>query len=125
MAKNVVRNFSLFINGKKVGAAESSDYNLESGDELQVGDGEVFAVSEGVVTGSCTLNVIVPVAPTVTPTLLDALQNKKYIQLGLGLIEGKIHKVDARVKSGGWSTQMANGTLKGKWDLIFGAPTTV
>jgi len=125
MAKNVVRNFSLFINGKKVGSAESSDYNLESGDELQIGDGEVFAVSEGVITGSCTLNTITPIAPTVTQTLLDALQNKKWIQLGIGLVEGKIHKVDARVKAGGWSTQMANGTLKGKYDLIFGKPTTI
>lgn len=125
MAQNVIRNYSVFVNGKKVGTAEGSDLNLESGDELQIGDGEVVGASEGVITGSLTLNAIVPVAPTCTPTLLDAILNKKWIQLTGGIIDGKVVKVNARVKAIGYSTQMANGTLKGKYDLIFGKPTTV
>ena len=42
MATAVVRNFSLYANGRKCGEATGIAYDQESGNEIQIGDGQVL-----------------------------------------------------------------------------------
>lgn len=125
MSQNaVIRNYSVFIDSKRMGTMQTSDYNLEGGTELQIGDGEVIGASEGVMTGNLSATAIVPVANTkgVLDKIQDALETHKAIQLGVGRIGPSIHKVWAWCKSARYSTNTANGTLTGQFEFIFGKP---
>lgn len=122
----VVRNFSLFANGRKFGEATGHAYDQESGNELQIGDGVVIGVSQGVKTVSVQASAIIPYrGSNVARILEDAYDGNYSIQVGLGIIGGRIHKADLFVTKINVKTEMKNGTCMGDFTLIGGAGTKV
>lgn len=123
---SVIRNASIYANGKKLGTMTQATYTINGGNENQVGDGQWLGVSQGVTTTSLSGNEIVPVGGADGQAALeDALLNKKYVQMMIGPIGDKIHQVDMALMTTEYDTTMANGTLTGKLDFIGGAPKRI
>lgn len=126
MANAVVRNFSLYCNGRKCGEATGVAYDQESGNEIQIGDGQVLGVSQGVKTVQIQLSAIAPYrGAQVARILEDAYDSNTSIQIGLGIIMGRIHKMDLFCTKCNLKTEMKNGTCMGDWTLIGGAGSKV
>ncbi len=118
-----IKSFSLYANGAKLGTAKGHAYDRESNAELQIGDGQVIGISQAVQTGQLVADTIVPFggAP-VLRALEDAFDNNRAIQLGIGVFNGQIHKVDAYVTKIGAKSDTVKGTSEGSWTFIFGKP---
>ncbi len=126
MSKPVVRNFSLYANGRKCGEATGIAYDQESGNEIQIGDGSVIGVSQGVKTVNVQLSQIVPYRGSQVARILeDAFDNNTSIQIGLGILGGRIHKMDLYCTKCNTKTEMKNGSCSGEYTLIGGAGTKV
>ena len=126
MAKPIVRNFSFYANGKKCGEATGVAYDQESGNEIQIGDGQVIGVSQGVKTVSVQLTQIIPYRGSdVARMLEDAFDGNYSVSVGLGIIGDRIHKMDLYVTKFNVKTEMKNGTCTGDFTLIGGAGTKV
>lgn len=122
----VVRNFSLYANGRKCGEATGVAYDQESGNEIQIGDGQVLGVSQGVKTVQIQLSLIVPYRGTQVGRIMeDAYDNNTSLQIGIGIIAGRIHKMDLFVTKCNTKTEMKNGTCMGDYTLIGGAGSKV
>jgi len=126
MAKPIVRNFSLFASGRKCGEATGIAYDQESGNEIQIGDGEVIGVSQGVKTVTVQLSQIIPYRGSQVGRIIeDAFDNNTSIQIGLGIIGNRVHKLDLYCTKCNIKTEMKNGTCNGEFTLIGGAGTKV
>jgi len=126
MSKPIVRNFSFYANGKKCGEATGVAYDQESGNEIQIGDGQVIGVSQGVKTVSVQLSQIIPYrGSNVQRIVEDAYDGNYSLQVGLGIIGSRIHKMDLYVTKCNIKTEMKNGTCNGEFTLIGGAGTKV
>src|SRR6478736_7026656 len=126
MAKPIVRNFSFYANGLKCGEATGVAYDQESGNEIQIGDGQVIGVSQGVKTVSVQLSQIIPYrGSNVQRILEDAFDNNTSVQVGMGIIGNRVHKMDLYVTKLNIKTEMKNGTCNGEFTLIGGAGTKV
>ena len=122
----VVRNFSLYANGLKCGEATGIAYDQESGNELQIGDGQVIGVSQGVKTVQVQLSQIIPYRGSLVGRIMeDAYDNNTSLQVGLGILGGRIHKANLFVTKCNTKTEMKNGTCNGEYTLIGGAGTKV
>jgi hypothetical protein len=124
---DIVRNFSAYVDSKKVATGSAHDYTITAGDELQIGDGQVVAASEGVTTTQLSIDAITTFGGIVElQALNNALLNKKWIQIALGLVNGQIHQVDMRVFDANYKTEMKTGTqhvsfkMQGKAPVIVG-----
>jgi hypothetical protein len=126
LANAVVRNFSLFANGRKCGEATGIMYDQESGNEIQIGDGQVLGVSQGVKTVNVQLDSIIPYrGAQVARILEDSYDANQSIQVGLGIVGGRIHKLDLFCTKCQLKAEMKNGTCTGNWTLIGGAGSKV
>lgn len=126
MANAVVRNWSLFANGRKFGEATGSTFDQESGNEIQIGDGQVLGVSQGVKTVQIQITSITPYRGSQVARILeDAYDNNKSIQIGLGIIMGRIYKMDLFCTKANLKMETKNGTAVGDWTLIGGAGSKV
>lgn len=122
----VVRNFSLYANGRKCGEATGVAYDQESGNEIQIGDGQVIGVSQGVKTVQVQLTQIIPYRGSQVGRILeDAYDSNTSLQVGLGVLGGRIHKMNLFVTKCNIKTEMKNGTVMGDFTLIGGAATKV
>jgi hypothetical protein len=122
----IVRNFSLFANGRKFGEATGIVYDQESGNEIQIGDGQVLGVSQGVKTVNVQVDSIIPYrGAQVARILEDAYDANTSIQIGLGIVGGRIHKMSLYCTKANFKTEMKNGTVNGSWTLIGGAGSKV
>jgi len=128
MAANdeIIRNFSLYANGKKFGQATSLGFDQQSGRELQIIDGKVGGISQGVKTTQAQADSIVPFggAP-VLRILQDYYNSGKKLQIGVGSIGGQIHKIDMWVQEINYKAEMKNGTTTGTFKFIGGEATQV
>ena len=116
-----IRNFSLFYGGRMVATASGHEYTIDMGSEDQIGDGEWLGVSDGVPTTKLTSTEIVPVAGIGVSILQDMLA-RKYVDVGLGIVDGKIHKITMRARQGRYTTETAHGTLHGEFEFTGGTP---
>lgn len=126
MASPIVRNFSIYASGKKCGEATGIAYDQESGNELQIGDGIVIGVSQGVKTVQVQLSQIIPYRGSAVGRIMeDAYDGNYSLQIGLGIIGSRIHKMDLYVTKCNIKAEMKNGTCMGDFTLIGGAGTKV
>lgn len=121
MSLQAIRNYSLYVGNKKVGVARGHTYTITPNSELQIGDGEVVGVSKGVPTTGLKSDLIIPVAGSKT-TLVVACLNQQPVKVALGIVDGKIHKLDMIVSGIEFATEMPNGSLMGTFNFIGGAP---
>lgn len=126
MSKPVIRNFSFYSNGLKCGEATGVAYDQESGNEIQIGDGNVIGVSQGVKTVSVQLSQIIPYRGSLVARMLeDAFDSNTSVQVGLGLIGGRIHKMDLFVTKLNIKSESKTGMCTGEFTLIGGAGAKV
>lgn len=127
MAKKLVRNASFFgPGGRKWGEATSGTFDQESGNDLQVGDGEVIGISVGVKTSTLSVSSILTFdGSNVAKRLQDAYDNNQFIDMQIGLVNGEIHSGTMTVQKINVKTTMKNGELTGDFTLIGGATKRV
>lgn len=122
MALVRVRHASLYVTSKKFAEVNDHTVEYESGDELQIGDDGVFAVSDGAASVKLTATSVTPVSgATVSPE--TALQAKQNIDVQLGLLNGKIWQLTMRVQKAQYKSDAKAGTLVGEFVFISGEPT--
>jgi hypothetical protein len=120
---DIVRNFSIYIEGKKCATATGGELDLASGDELQIGDGQVVAVSEGVTTSTLKVDAITTFGGVPELKLLnDALLNKRWVKVAVGVVNGQIQQIDMRVSTANFKTEMKAGTQNVNFTLQGKAP---
>lgn len=112
----VIRNASFYMFGKKGGKINQGTVSLSSGNEIQVGDGEVLGASEGVTQGTIDVTSVEPVSGA-ADLMVDAFINKKDVPFGVGLLDGKILKCTIKIFDCNWDTDMARGTLVRKLQM--------
>lgn len=123
MADEKFRAFSLYMNGKKFGMAQGHAYDLETGSELQMGDGEVLGVSHGVGTTQIVSDAIVPFGgDSNLRALEEAAIEHKLIQVGVGVLNGRIHKIDMYCSKFSYKGDNVKGTCMGSFTFIGGKP---
>jgi hypothetical protein len=125
MALPIIRPFSVFANGAKIATGSTHDYTWEGNRELQIADGEVF-VSSGAQTTELTADNLVPYGGDVTLAVIeDAHKNGEFIQISIGLINGRIHKIDMIPTQFQYKSEMKNGTQTANVKFVGLAPQLV
>lgn len=115
------KSFSIYANGTKYGTAQGHAYDRENNAELQIGDGVVLGVSSAVPTGQLVSDAVVPFGGNNVHKLLeDAFENRTPVKLGIGVLAGEIHKVDAWVTKINLKSDTVKGTCNGSITFLFG-----
>lgn len=112
-----IRNFSLYVAGKKVGVARGHTYDIHGNNQLEVGDGDVVGIAQGVTTTALKSDLIVPVAGTRVSWFKEYLEAGKPVDIALGIVDGAIHKLTMYLMDISYVTETANGTLTGSMDF--------
>lgn len=121
MAGELIRNASFYFKGKKVATCSGYTYTVSSNNEDQIGDGAWLGTTDGVNTSKLNTNCIVPVKG-VGVDILTSMLAKKYVKIGLGIVDGKIHKVNMKIMNAEYETDMARGSLTGRFEFSGGEP---
>lgn len=117
------RSFSLYAKGRKWGTAQGHAYDVETGSELQIGDGEVLGVSAGVPTTQIVSKAIVPFGGNdVMRMLEEAALSHDPIQIGAGVLNGRIHKIQMWVTKFSYNGDTVKGTCMGDFTFHGGKP---
>jgi hypothetical protein len=115
------KSYSIYANGAKYGIAQGHDYDRENNAELQIGDGEVLGVSQAVPTGQLVCSSVIPFGGNNVHKLLeDAFERRTPVQIGIGVVAGEIHKVDAFVTKIMLKSDTVKGTCTGSITFLFG-----
>lgn len=123
MANVKIRAASLYINGKKAGEFEGTEYDIKSGDEAQFGDPGYLGHSDGATTTSLKATGIHPVGGMTVPSLIKAMANKQDLDIALSPIDGSIHQVTMRCVGANTKSSHKNGTQMGEYSFEGGEPT--
>lgn len=125
MADYQIRAASVFVEGRKVGQFYDGTYSIQSGDEPNFGDnGGDVVYSDGIITTSFRAKVYEPIQG-LDFDIEGALLNKTNLNIGLGLINGKIHQVKMRPLEGTHTTEWRNGKLEGEFNFGGGKPQRI
>lgn len=122
MAQNRFKHYSVYANGKKEGKIHASKYEGNSGDEPQIGDDGYQGHSDGAATTMLDVDAIIPVAGS-DFDWVDALVNKKPIDVAMGTIGGKIHTITMRCTKYAFAGDAKAGTINGSFTLAGGEPS--
>lgn len=123
MAKTI-RHFSFYYKGRKAATCNSTDYNIENGGEGQIGDEGWMGRSQGAILTRLSTDHVVPVEGVGLSVVRDML-NQNYVDVGLGIVDGKIHKVEMAIASANFRGEAANGTQMGRFEFEGGKPEAV
>lgn len=121
MANIRVRAASIFINGKKQGTFEGTEYEYNSGDEPQFGDPGFLGHSDGAGTTRVTANGVNPL-PGSGALLFQAMLNKQDVDVSLFPIDGGVHTITMRCISGKATSHHKPGTQEANYVLSGGDP---
>ena len=117
------RSFSLYIRGKKMAEAQGHAFDVETGSELQIGDGVVLGVSAGVPTCQIVSKGIVPFGGSTTMRVIeDAADNHESIQVGVGVVNGRIKKIEMWCTKYSYNGDTVKGTCMGDFTFAGGKP---
>src|SRR6185369_16225472 len=94
----LIRSFSMFIDGAKWGTLKGNAYDVNTGSEVQIGDGIIIGVSQGV--------ALVKIVST-------------------GILHGRIHKLKLYCTSYSYKGDNEKGHAMGDWTFEGGKPTFV
>jgi hypothetical protein len=121
-----IRSFSLYIEGALWGTLQGNAYDVTTGSELQIGDGVVIGVSQGVPVVKLVANGIVPVAGHPVAQKIEQLAlAHKLIKIGAGILNGRIHKLNMYCTAFSYKGDNPKGTCMGDWTFEGGKPTFV
>ena len=120
MSRAIIRPLPIYLNGKKVAEVSDGNYDIDSGDEIQIGSEGVIGLSDGTPVASAQFNCIIPVKG-MSVTVDTMLLNKQYIDFGIP-VNGKFHQVTGRITNGGYSWDHKSGKCMGQFKFIGGGP---
>lgn len=115
MASARFRPIPWYINNRKVAEANGSAYNLDSGDEVQIGHEGVLGLSDGVPMIKLDLDFVQPVAGTKID-FIAMFKNKQEVAIQ-GAIGGKIHAIPMRITNLSITSTSKTGAVTGKITL--------
>ena len=120
MASEKVRAASIYVDGRKSAECFESTYDWDSGDEAQIGDGEVLGYSDGPIQSTLSCKVVMPVSGSSIDMfkLIGEADGRRHHLL----VDGKIHQVDMRVLKANVQNSHKNGTQEGNFSLGGGEP---
>lgn len=125
MASERIRHFSIYRGSRKIAEASGNSYDINSNDEAQIADEGYIGHSDGATMTNLSTDLIVPVVRKAMQQLLDDMLAKKYIDIGLGVIGGAVHKVRMRAVKCNHTGSAQNGSLVGKFEFEGGVPDIV
>lgn len=117
-----IRHYSVFYKGRRVGKFSAMDLTIASNDEAQLADEGYVGHSDGPITSTLETDAIVPVAG-IGVTILQDMLSKKYVDIGKGIVDGKILTTSMKITQCQYTADPKNGTLNGKFRFEGGAPT--
>ena len=120
MGQAVIRVFPIYLNNKKIAEMTSNSYDINPGDEAQIGIDGLIGFSDGVTITKIDTDCIIPVKG-MTTRIVDVMLKKQYCQVGI-FADGKIHQIDCRVTHGNYSSDAKTGRAMGKFSFEGGAP---
>jgi len=118
-----MRHFSLYYKGKKYAEMQSQTYSIPTNDERQIADGGYMGHSDGQTVTDLSVNAIVMVGGSSITALQDMIR-KQYVDIGLGIVDGKIHRIKMRCTQAEYEGEATNGTQKVRWQFEGGEPNT-
>jgi hypothetical protein len=121
MANIKVKAASIFINGKKAGTLEGTDYEYNSGDEPVFGDPGYVTSSDGAITTRVTATGFNPV-PGSGLLLFQAMNNKQDVDVSLFPIDGGVHTITMRPLTGKAQSSHKTGMQSSNYTFIGGQP---
>lgn len=119
-----IRHYSLYYQSKRVAWFKNKRLGYDTNDEAQVADDGYMGHSDGATMSSLSTDAIVPVKGIGVSIVEDAL-NKKYVKIGAGVIDGKVHKIEMRIKRCEYQTDEQTGSLTGSFEFEGGKPQLI
>ena len=124
MAAKVFRHASVYYKSKKVAMFSGWEETIESGNEDMIGDAGWEGRSAGAKMTKLSTDAIIPVAGMQVSVIRDLL-NDEYVDIGLAVVDGKIHRITMGVDSANITSEAANGTLRGRFSFSGGKPELI
>lgn len=118
MAK--VRPPSLYYGTVRAGTMQDIQYTIVTNDGHEVCDAGTF-FTDGVAQGKVSCTLLVPSNGVGFPIVDDALLHKD-VTLRVGIVNGKIHKLDARVTQIEFTGKFADGVHQAKAEFMTKTP---
>jgi hypothetical protein len=115
-----IQHASIYSDGGKIGVTESATYTINGNDEDHITD-EGWSASDGTLTTELDVETITPVDGK-TDALIDAIEQKKYLKMQVGILDGRVHAVTMRCVSASYKSDAKTGSLKGSFKFRGGAP---
>jgi hypothetical protein len=120
-----VRTFSVRVNNKKIATGTGKKYTItENGEDLITEEGWV-GMSDGPIMTSLEVNTICPVSPRDMDVLEDILLGRRYAEFHIGILSGRIHSIEMRMKSVERTTDDKTGAHTGVMQATGGAPKII
>lgn len=110
----------MYYVGKKVAEIRSGSYEIDSGDEPQIGTDGLLGYSDGTVITKIDTNLIVPVAG-VSVTIVSDMLFKKYVSMGM-FADGKSHQMTMRILKAKYDWDSQSGHALGAFSFGGGKP---
>jgi hypothetical protein len=118
----VIRSYSMFVEGKKMGTFFNGTYHWTGGDEPNFGDnGGQVVYSDGVQQTMLDAEMFEPVTG-LDFDLETAMLNKQNVNITLGVINGNLHQLRMRILEVSHDGVIKSGMLNGKFKLGGSAP---
>ncbi len=124
MATIKIRAASMYVGGVKIAEFEGTTYDLEGGDEEQFGDPGFLGYTDGAITTKLSATGVHPVAG-MKVDLITPFLNKQDIDVGLTLINGRIHQITMRILKCNVKSSHKNGSQAGDYSFGGGEPVLV
>ncbi len=118
------RHASIYYKAKKVANFSGFEETITSGNEDMIGDDGWEGRSSGAKLTKLSTDAIIPVAGVGVSVIRDLL-NDEYVDIGLAVIDGAVHKIKMGVDESVITSEAANGTLRGKFSFSGGKPEIV
>lgn len=115
MASNV-KYASIFVGTLKIGDMQKNTFELDTGDGQEMTDaGAVF--TDGITTAKVTCEALVPKAGMKSKILPSALK-KEDVTLRVGILDGTIYTMSARLKTAKVDSEVASGKQVGNFEWM-------
>jgi len=115
-----VRAPSLYVGSNKVAECSGGSVTVDTGAEKQIGDGEVIAVTDGVVSMDATFDTIIPVAG-MKSDVLDIVLGQKYVKLSV-VYAGKLLSAEGKMSGADLKWDQKTGSYTGSFKFLGGKP---
>lgn len=118
MALKKVKFASVYYENTKIAEMQSNTYDFDTGDSQEPTD-EGMQFCDGITTAKLTCETLIPTSGLAAPIFDDAI-NKRTVTMRVGLVSGKIHSMDARLKSGSVKSEVQSGKQTGGFEWMCG-----